>query len=61
VECGTTASEAVSSALGVFEYYCSAGKGLVTPKGITASGMMKSAVSRPSHFLMDMTDKEPIQ
>jgi hypothetical protein len=61
VECGTTASEAVSSALGIFEYYCSAGKGLVTPKGITASGMMISAVSNPSHFLGNMTDKDPTQ
>ena len=37
-ECGTTANAAVSSALGVFDYYCSAGKGLVTPQGVTASG-----------------------
>jgi len=37
--CSSTASADVSSALGVLDYYCSAGKGLVTPKGITASGM----------------------
>jgi hypothetical protein len=29
-QCGTTASADVSSALGVFAYYCSAGKGLVS-------------------------------
>jgi hypothetical protein len=36
-DCGSTASEDVTSALGVFDFYCSAGKGLVTPQGITAS------------------------
>ncbi|KAE9380440.1 hypothetical protein N431DRAFT_395306 [Stipitochalara longipes BDJ] len=36
-QCGTTADSDVSSALGVFAYYCSAGKGLVTPTGVTAS------------------------
>jgi hypothetical protein len=36
--CGKTASDDVSSALAVFAEYCSAGKGLVTPKGVTASG-----------------------
>jgi hypothetical protein len=37
-DCGSTASADVSSALGVFDVYCSAGKGLVTPQGVTASG-----------------------
>jgi hypothetical protein len=37
VSCGTTASEDVTSALGIFDYYCSAGKGLVTPQGVTAA------------------------
>ncbi len=36
--CGNTASADVSSALAVFDFYCSAGKGLATPKGVTASG-----------------------
>jgi hypothetical protein len=36
--CGSTASEDVTSAVGVFGYYCSAGNGLVTPTGVTASG-----------------------
>jgi hypothetical protein len=36
--CGTTATEDVTSALGVFAYYCSAGKGVVVPSGVTASG-----------------------
>ncbi len=35
--CGSTASADVTSALAVFDYYCSAGKGLVTPAGVTAS------------------------
>lgn len=35
--CSSTASADVSSALGVLDYYCSAGKGLVTPKSISAS------------------------
>jgi hypothetical protein len=39
--CGLTASEDVSSALVVFDAYCSAGKGLATPTGITASGMSR--------------------
>jgi len=38
VYCGTTANEDVTSALGVFSYYCDAGKGLVKPS-VTASGM----------------------
>ncbi|KAH8684576.1 hypothetical protein BGZ60DRAFT_426944 [Tricladium varicosporioides] len=37
VYCSSTASADVTSALGVFDYYCSAGKGLVTPMGVTAS------------------------
>lgn len=37
--CGSTASADISSVLGVFDFYCSAGKGLVTPQGVTASGM----------------------
>ncbi|XXG95863.1 hypothetical protein Hte_002134 [Hypoxylon texense] len=35
--CDSTATEDVSSALQVFELYCSAAKGLVTPAGITES------------------------
>ncbi|CAG8950149.1 hypothetical protein HYFRA_00008384 [Hymenoscyphus fraxineus] len=35
--CGNTASADIQSALGVFDFYCSAGKGLVTPQGVTAS------------------------
>jgi hypothetical protein len=35
--CGSTASDDVSSALSVFDVYCNAGKGLVTPT-VTASG-----------------------
>ncbi|KAF4632516.1 hypothetical protein G7Y89_g5603 [Cudoniella acicularis] len=35
--CGSTASADVSSGQAVFDYYCSAGKGLVTPVGVTAS------------------------
>jgi hypothetical protein len=37
--CGSTASADITSALAVLDYYCSAGKGLVTPAGVTASGM----------------------
>jgi hypothetical protein len=51
--CGTTATDDVSSALGVFAYYCSAGKGLVTPKGVTASGK-----SFTSLYLEYCTDKK---
>jgi hypothetical protein len=36
--CGSTASADVTSVLSVFDVYCSAGKGLVTPQGVTASG-----------------------
>lgn len=36
--CGSTASADITSALAMFDIYCSAGKGLVTPEGITASG-----------------------
>lgn len=36
--CSSTASDDVTSALGVFNYYCSAAKGQVVPTGITASG-----------------------
>jgi hypothetical protein len=36
--CGSTASSDVTSGLAVFDYYCSAGKGLVTPAGVTNSG-----------------------
>ena len=36
--CGSTASADIASALGVFEVYCNAGKGVVTPQGVTASG-----------------------
>jgi hypothetical protein len=36
--CGSTAAGDISSALDVFAYYCSAGLGLVTPNGVTASG-----------------------
>lgn len=42
--CGVTASADVSSALGVFDFYCSAGKGLVTPQGVTASGKFKTSI-----------------
>ncbi|KAG9233409.1 hypothetical protein BJ875DRAFT_535403 [Amylocarpus encephaloides] len=35
--CGSTASDDVVSALSVFDFYCSAGKGLATPQGVTAS------------------------
>ncbi|RDL36541.1 uncharacterized protein BP5553_05893 [Venustampulla echinocandica] len=35
--CGSTASADITSALAVFDFYCSAGKGLVTPQGVTAS------------------------
>lgn len=40
--CGTTATEDISSALEVLAYYCSAGKGLVTPAGVSASGKTSS-------------------
>lgn len=36
--CGSTASADITSAWAVLDYYCSAGKGLVTPAGVTASG-----------------------
>jgi hypothetical protein len=36
--CSSTATDDITSALNVFAYYCSAGHGLVTPTGITASG-----------------------
>jgi hypothetical protein len=36
--CDSTASDDISSALGVFAYYCSAGHGQVTPTGVIASG-----------------------
>ncbi len=38
--CESTASEDISSALGVFDYYCSAARALVTPGGITESGRL---------------------
>lgn len=40
--CGGTASADVSSGLEVFNYYCSAGNGLVTPKGIVVAGWSSS-------------------
>jgi hypothetical protein len=46
--CGTTATADISSALAVFSYYCSAGKGLVTPKGVTNSGNSSFLYSMPS-------------
>lgn len=36
--CDSTATEDISSALKVYELYCSAAKGLATPAGITESG-----------------------
>jgi hypothetical protein len=48
--CGTTATEDVTSALGVFAFYCSAGKGLVTPSGVTASGESPSQFSLKGIF-----------
>lgn len=36
--CGSTATQDISSALAVFAYYCSAGQGLITAAGVTASG-----------------------
>jgi hypothetical protein len=46
--CGKTASEDVTSALALFAEYCSAGKGLVTPKGVTASGKILFRIWRQS-------------
>jgi hypothetical protein len=50
--CGSTASDDITSALGVFAYYCSAGQGLVTPAGVTASGR-----NCPSPYLKHSTYK----
>lgn len=36
--CGSDANADVTSAIAVFDYYCSAGKGLVTPEGVKAAG-----------------------
>lgn len=36
--CDKTASADISSALSVWDIYCSAAKGLVTPSGVTESG-----------------------
>jgi hypothetical protein len=36
--CDSTASADITSALAVFDFYCSAAKGLATPTGITTSG-----------------------
>ena len=38
VQCTDTATEDISSAIEVYNAYCSAAKGLITPTGITASG-----------------------
>ena len=37
IYCDDLASEDVTSALSVYEIYCSAAKGLVTPAGVTES------------------------
>ena len=36
--CGKTASEDISSAIEVFDYFCSAAQAQVTPEGIVESG-----------------------
>lgn len=36
--CGNTASEDITSALDIYNSYCSAAQGLITPTGVTASG-----------------------
>jgi hypothetical protein len=40
--CGSTATEHLSSAVSIFDRYCSAAKGLVTAQGITTSGVFSS-------------------
>ena len=52
--CGSTATADVSSALAVFANYCSAGKGLTTPKGVTASGKMASNLLIPVGYSVDL-------
>ncbi|KAK6083882.1 hypothetical protein SCUP515_01578 [Seiridium cupressi] len=42
--CSSTASEDISSALSVWNYYCSAAKALVTPAGVTESVEQTSAI-----------------
>ncbi|KAK9769695.1 hypothetical protein SCAR479_13633 [Seiridium cardinale] len=42
--CSSTASEDISSALSVWNYYCSAAKALVTPAGVTESVQQTSAI-----------------
>lgn len=42
-KCGTTDTADISSALAVFDYYCSAGRGSATPKGVTVTGELSSA------------------
>lgn len=41
--CGKTASEDVSSAVEVFDYFCSAAQALVTPEGAIESGRWSRA------------------
>lgn len=47
-ECSETASEDVASAVAVYNAYCSAAKGLITPTGITASGTPPPPFKAPS-------------
>lgn len=43
--CGSTASANMASALSVFDFYCSVGKGLATVAGQLSSGMQRSHIS----------------
>jgi hypothetical protein len=44
--CGSTATDDLSSALAVWDLYCSAAKGLTTPAGITESGKSMTVPNR---------------
>lgn len=47
-ECSSTASADVTSALGVFDFYCNAAGGKVVASGVTASGMRNFLLSGQS-------------
>ena len=44
--CGKTASEDISSAIEVFDYFCSAAQALVTPEGVIQSGEPGAGIRR---------------
>ena len=57
--CGKTASEDISSAMEVFDYYCSAAQALVTPEGVIESGMSHADASRHhGHTRLPLTCRE---